>query len=503
MNTFEIDYNSIKLRQEFLSIYYLYFYIVQYNRYDFDIGHFIIALLSYMVENGRLDFYSMTSNDIKTFTNKYFYDLNIKSSLSTDDLNNILNRLEGVNADGTSIVYKYGNNTEKISYIVFDIEDNGYKITDTGLQFLISSKEIPQESKLTISLYLFRLQIKKHKYQSALDTIININMETKRQLSIKDKILDVAKYDANLGNQMYNEYWKDFALLRKEEQQHYQQAKDFLKEYQHLSKDNITPKDNELLRKIDNELNISTTLQNRYILEISSMGKELADLSLSSINNVFENKFNFNEHIESAYKSSNPLNSLISIVTPLLLPKRIKFFDVSSAFAKQFIKSKKDVLLEDTIKTKKTTPIIDISKLYDERKSKNYKRYFTVMVNMLEVSPINDIREYINQFNDEEIQSIDFLSYLIDLSSFSELNASIEDNKQTIYLKNKSNNMVCNTFENMLSNFWVEILDKPYEAEIYITTNIKDIIYLDTLKRRSIGNIKVTLNILEDKKYEY
>lgn len=497
LNTFEIDYNSINLRQEFLSIYYLYFYMIQYNRYNFDIGNYIIALLSYMVENGRLDFYYMTSNDIKTFTNKYFFDLNINNTLSTDDLNNILNKLEGINSDGTSIMYKCGNKSQKISYITFDIENDGYKITDTGLQFLISSKEIPQESKLTISLYLFRLQIKKHKYQSALDTIVNINMETKRQLSLKDKILDIAKYDAQLGNKMYNEYWKDFASLRTEEQQHYQQAKEFLKEYQNISHDDITSNDKELLRKIDNELNLSTTLQNRYILEISSMGKEMTELNLNSMNNIFENKFNFQEHIDNAYKSNNPLNSLMAIITPLLLPKRLKFFDVSIAFANQQVKIKNDInAVEPIVDIKKTSPIIDISKKYQDRKLKDYKKYFSVMIGMLENSPILDIREFIKQFNIEDIQSINFLSYLIDLSSFSELNKSIKDNRQTIHLRYKSNSITCNTFEDTLASFWFDFLEKSKEADIYISTNVKDIIYLDNLKRRSIGNMEIHLNVL-------
>ncbi|MGN1412005.1 MAG: hypothetical protein ACI4WH_05825 [Oscillospiraceae bacterium] len=498
MNDFDIDYNSINSRQEFLSIYYLYFYMIQYNRYSFDIGNFIIALLSYMVENGRLDFYSMTTNDIKNFTNKYFFNLNMQNVLSNDDLNNILNKLEGINSDGTPIMYKYSNKSEKVAYILFDIENNGYKITDTGLQFLISSKEVPQESKLTVSLYLFRLQIKKHKYQSALDTIVNINMETKRQLSIKNKILHIAKYDAQLGNKMYNDYWKDFVSLRLEEEQHYQQAKEFLKEYQNLSQEDITSSDKGLLRKIDAELNLSTTLQNQYILEISSMGKEMTELSLNSINNVFENKFNFKEHFEDAYKSKNPINSLMTIITPLLLPKKIKLFDVSMAFAQQQVKTKNDIQTIGTVANiKEPISIIDVSKQYENRKLKNYQKYFTIMISMLEKSSIDDIREYIKQFNSEDIQSIDFLSYLMDLSSFSELNTSLENNRQIIHLKDKSNGITCSTFEDVLSTFWFRNLKQSKSADIYVCTNVKDVIFLDKSKHRSIGNIRLELHFLE------
>jgi hypothetical protein len=296
------------------------------------------------VENGRLDFYAMKTSDIKLFNDRYFLDHNVKNPLTMDDINTILNRLEGVNPDGSSIVYQFGERSEKVSYLAFDIENDGYKITDMGLQFLISSKEVPQESKVTVSLYLFRLQIEKHKYQSALDTIKGINMETKRQLALKDKVLDVARYDASLGNKMYDDYWKDFVSLRGEEREHYQQAKDFLKEYKDVSlNENITPKDRELLRQIDVELNISTTLQNQYILEITSMGKQLAEMSIDSISNVFENSFDFQQHFETAYTSSS-METLAKVLTPFMLPKKVKFFDTSVPFAPQVVKSEVEVV---------------------------------------------------------------------------------------------------------------------------------------------------------------
>jgi len=499
LNNIDIDYSSTISRQEFLSIYYLYFYICQRNKFDFDLGNFVISLLSYIVENGKLDFYAMKSKDIKIFADKYFFDINMKNPFVNDDLNNLLNRLEGVNPDGTLITYSFSNKSEKVAYITFDIENDGYKITDMVLQFLISSKEVPQESKLTVSLYLFRLQIKKHKYQSALDTIKNINMETKRQLSLKNKVLDISCYDATLGNKMYNDYWKDFASLRNEERQHYQQAKDFLKEYRDVvQNDNITTKDKELLRKIDMELNVSTTLQNKYILEISSMGKQLAEMSLNSINNIFESNFDFNKHFESAYTSNSMSNTLITLLTPLLFPKKIKYFDVSVPFLQQPVKSKENI---DTVSSKDNLSFVDFSEVYENRKANNYLVFFSILVDMLQANPIDDIRNFIQEVKrlkgEGAINSIDFLGFLTDLSSFSDINSSINTNVQTMHLVERSNFIVCGTFEDMLSKFWFNRLSKIYPANILISTNIHDIVYLDDVGKRSIGNINLKLEILK------
>jgi len=502
LNTIDIDYASINSRQEFLSIYYLYFYICQRNRFNFDLGNFVIALLTYIVENGKLDFYAMKSKDIKLFADRYFFDLKVKNPLTNDDLNTLLNRLEGVNPDGSAIMYSFTNGSEKVSYIVFDIENDGYKITDMGLQFLISSREVPQESKLTVSLYLFRLQIKKHKYQSALDTIKNINLETKRQLSLKDKVLDVARYDALLGNKMYNEYWKDFVSLRSEENQHYQQAKDFLKEYQDISQnEDITPNDRELLRKIEMELNASTTLQNRYILEISSMGKELAEMNLNSISNVFDHHFDFNEHFKTAYTSNDMPSALITLLTPLLLPKKVRYFDVSIPFSQQPIKSKEDVHASTSPSVGKSIDFVDYSKVYENRKVNNYLIFFEILVDMLKESPIYDVRQYIDRVKalkgDTAIQSIDFLGFLTDLSSFSDVNSSTSTNVQTIHLIDSPKKIVCSAFDDTLSEFWFKNLCSSSPVDILISTNVHDVIYLDDAKKRSIGNMGLELKILK------
>ncbi len=492
--TINIDYSSANSRQDFLSIYYLYFYVCQRNRFNFDLGNYIITLLSYIVENGSIDFHAIQSTDIKKFTDSYFKGLNMHNPLSNEDLNSILNRLEGVNPDGTPIVYSFANRDKKLSYISYDIEGNGYKVTDMGLQFLISSNEVPQDTKLTVSLYLFRLQIEKHKYKSALDTIKNINMETKRQIALKDKVLDIAHYDPVLGNSMYHEYWKDFISLRSEEQQHYQQAKDFLKKYQDLT-ENLTISDKEVLRKIDVELNVSTTLQNRYILEVSSMGKELSKLSLSNISTIFENKFNFKRHFDEAYYTDNPFDTLLKLLTPIMLPKKIHYFDISVPFMKQPVKSKD--MEKSNVKIDAVTQYIDYSKLYEDRKINNYYTFFVILIDTLSTHSIDDIREYINIVRDIKgdtaIASIDFLSFLTDLSMFSEVNTSTQSNVQTIRLNVTSNDVYSNTFERTLSDFWCNRLHKEYSAKIYVSTNVKDIVTLDDDGGRSIGNISLTL----------
>ena len=193
---YKIDYSDASSRQEIVSIYSLYFYIVESSVYNFDVGHLIISLLTYMVEEGRLNSYAMKVYEIKTFVNEYLKGVGYLQEYNLDEIaENLISKLQGARSNGEPITFKYYDHelmnlrSIKIAYIDYSLKDEGFKITDKGLEFLISSKEIPQEAKLTVALYLFKLQLEKKKYKAALNTIKNINLETLRQLDIKNEIL--------------------------------------------------------------------------------------------------------------------------------------------------------------------------------------------------------------------------------------------------------------------------------------------------------------------------
>ena len=83
---YKIDYSDASSRQEIVSIYSLYFYIVESSVYNFDVGHLIISLLTYMVEEGRLNSYAMKVYEIKTFVNEYLKGVGYLQEYNLDEI---------------------------------------------------------------------------------------------------------------------------------------------------------------------------------------------------------------------------------------------------------------------------------------------------------------------------------------------------------------------------------------------------------------------------------
>ena len=309
---YNIDYSDASNRQEIIGIYSLYYYIVSGASYAFDIGNLVISLLIYMVEEGRLNAYAMKVYEIKTFINEYLTGIEYVDEYNLDEIaENLISKLQGAKPNGDPIKFEYYDHeirsvkSVKVAYVDYSLKDEGFKITDKGLEFLISSKEIPQEAKLTVALYLFKLQLEKKKYKAALNTIKSINLETLRQLDIKTEILSMNRFGREEASRLYKKYWGDFFDLRSEETSHYEDAKERLqlyKESEYLEKNNITltPEDIEVLRAIEIELSKSSNLQALYTNEISKMPVEMLEIDKSSMINIFLSLFNLQEHFDES-----------------------------------------------------------------------------------------------------------------------------------------------------------------------------------------------------------
>ena len=514
---YKIDYSDASSRQEIVSIYSLYFYIVESSVYNFDVGHLIISLLTYMVEEGRLNSYAMKVYEIKTFINEYLKGVGYLQEYNLDEIaENLISKLQGARSNGEPITFKYYDHelmnlrSIKIAYIDYSLKDEGFKITDKGLEFLISSKEIPQEAKLTVALYLFKLQLEKKKYKAALNTIKNINLETLRQLDIKNEILSMNRYGREEASKLYKKYWGDFFDLRSEETSHYEDAKERLqlyKESEYLEKNNIklTPEELEVLNAIEIELSKSSNLQAVYTKEISKMPIEMLEMDKSLMVSIFLSLFNLRDHFSELTKLDTPISAFINSIQPLLLPKRNKRFGISVALAGQKVYRQMENIKPEEINIE-TQKHEDLEQIYENRMKSNYFKFFELLILYLtKVNPlITDINDFINYVEQEKgsstLESIDFLSFLLSLSYLPDThteNLYGEENTQVIQLSEKhlalGKPVEIFQVQELLTHFWFEKLKMEYNAEIQITTEPKNKVLLRGKDSRSIGNIKISI----------
>ena len=513
---YTIDYADASNRQEIISNYSLYFHIANQYDYDFDIGHLIISLLIYMVEEGRLNAYSLKSSEIREFVCVYLGETEYHKEYNLDDITSkLIDNLQGTKPNGDAIKFKIFNSKSsiKIAYINYDVRNEGFKITDKGLEFLISSKEIPQEAKLSVSLYLFKLQIEKQKYRGALNTIKNINLETLRQLDIKNEILSMNRHNQTQASRLYEKYWGDYFALREEEENHYKDATERFKLYktpEYIEKISLTPEEIEILNLIDLELAHSSKLQSIYTKEIATMPEKIHDIDISLMQNMFLNLFNFKEHFDRLEAENSPIEAFMYSLSSLFMPKQNKRFSLATSFARHKILKPKNVIEEENISL---APQLyeDLEQKVSDRMLNNYRKLFSTLMKYLETinAEITDISDFIQyvyaEHGDTANNSIDLLSFLLSLNYLTDRENKPNygsENTQTINLDaNKIIDMkkieISNT-QDILTYFWFENMKRDKNINILVSTEPNKIVYVDTIGKRSIGNIKIKLEVLNE-----
>lgn len=512
---YKIDYIDASSRQEIVSIYFLYFYIVDSCSYNFDVGHLVISLLTYMVEEGRLNAYAMKVYEIKIFVNEYLKGIEYEDEYNLDEIvENLISKLQGAKTSGEPITYKYFDSelstikSMKIAYIDYDLKNEGFKITDKGLEFLISSKEIPQEAKLTVSLYLFKLQLEKKKYKAALNTIKNINLETLRQLDIKNEILSMNRYGHAEASKLYKKYWGDYFDIRSEETSHYEDAKERLqlyKETEYLEKNriNLTPEDLKVLKAIDFELAKSSNLQAVYTNEISRMPSEILEIDKSVMENVFLSLFDIREHFDNLTKPDTPISAFLNSVHPLFLPRRNKSFGLSLAFAGQRVYKQTENSEQEAINIK-THEYVDVGNIYEDRMKNNYFKLFELLIKHLtEISDIVNIRDFISYIEvekgEEALESIDLLSFLLSLSYIPEGYVEDPENENAQIIHMNENNIILDRkievfqIQELFTHFWFIGMKKEYNADLHVVTHPRNKVYIKEQNDRSIYNLSIKL----------
>lgn len=514
---YNIDYSDASNRQEIIGIYSLYYYIVSGGSYAFDIGNLVISLLTYMVEEGRLNSYAMKVYEIKIFINEYLSGIDNVDEYNLDEIvESLISKLQGAKSNGDPIKFEYYDHetqsvkSVKIAYVDYSLKDDGFKITDKGLEFLISSKEIPQEAKLTVALYLFKLQLEKKKYKGALNTIKRFNLETLRQLDIKNEILSMNRFGRDEASRLYKKYWGDFFDLRSEETSHYEDAKARLqlyKESEYLEKNNImlTPEDIGVLRDIEVELSKSSNLQAVYTNEISKMPVEMLEIDKSSMLNIFLSLFNLKEHFDELTKLDTPIEKFINSVQPLLLPKRNKRFGVTAALSGQKVTRQTENITAEEINIKPQKNE-DFEKIYDDRMKNNYLKLFEILIEyLLDInSNLENISDFICYVEQKKgyiaVGSIDFLSFLLSLSYSPDAQRENQygyDNVQVIQLNEryliKDRPIEVFQVQELLTFFWFKKMNMEYNAEIHIATEPKQKVQISGDEDRIIGNLKIRL----------
>ena len=93
-----------------------------------------------------------------------------------------------------------------------------YFITSDAITFYLDTKEIKDESNITVAQVLLSKMISTRNFKGGTEVIVRINNEVSRLISRKNEILNILSYDVFAGIKMYEDFMENTVKWFEEEQ---------------------------------------------------------------------------------------------------------------------------------------------------------------------------------------------------------------------------------------------------------------------------------------------
>lgn len=418
--TSEIDsrIKNIKIYHPFYSIY-----AEGYKDSNFDMPSLILAVLSYLVYEGKLNAKGISFNEIKEFIRLflmkgYAYDIDDKQSI--DLTREVINKLDA------NYSYKYQScNTKReetlnVSLIKEDIKTLEFFITTDGLDFFLKTKEYSEEAQITISLLLFKKQLEAGSFGYALDLVRRLNIEVQKRIEEKSTILNIVVNGGSNGIDEYKKYFDRIAGQFSQEETVFKDTLKFLDDFykNEIEQNKMGKKDKEglkILSNIEEELLKAQSLHTRLIDEVLDMSNDYDRILDIKMKSAFSEKFNFERVFEQGCVEYNDIRVLGLILQPFLNRNIKKRFSIQKIFQPQKVKKAEERKTEK-YESPEVSSIETIDMLTQKRVENNYFAYTAMLLNLLSSKPcvyLEDFVSYIKEtYSDDVVFNVDFVPFL-------------------------------------------------------------------------------------------
>lgn len=450
---------NINRRLDYLKKFYPFFKIYtssSIQKLEYDAPLLAIDILTLLIEKGRLLGRAVSIEEIEAHIKKTLAEIYPGIAFDNREVTKSILGILETDSQGMLYQYQYFDSIhrrivdEYIQLIEFDLNESAYRITDTGLDFMISTKELPEESKISITLILFKKQIENGSFRNALTTIQELNLAVQFKRRKKEELLeklmtggpdivgDFEKYSYEVLSQLKqeNELFTQVHILLKnisENQEKIVSTPEFLKKEEEFI----------VIKQIADAVEHGYNIHNELLKEFTDLPGDYQRINHIRLNSLFERRYQFQEALENHIRSNIPNEIHIVTILPLLNAGVPKKFNLLKIFEPQVITGQK-IDIADTRLNEEWTDQKGIEELVKERQAENFKIYSTILLvalarkNQIDLSSfIEEVRHHLGK---EGIENIDFIPFLLELNS----NAEVQYTRD-----NPKRDMKLNPFENL------------------------------------------------------
>lgn len=466
----EVIQDELPIRLSNLTKYAPFFQIANIKKYKgkYDVGVISLGIMSYMLLEGKLLDKGLEFEKIQTYiehaTLNYYGDALSKVD-SEDMTRDILNYMQNKGGPFSHNYYDVIRKTEvdkKVRYIERKYDriqnKNLYSLTSEGVDFFLQLKEFGEESRVTITLLLLRKLVSSGNFESAINTISNLNIEIRKEIRRKNEILEELTYNVYDG---YEKYTYNAREKLEEEQGLFRDTIHTLTtietEYlEKIEKNQITEKELKLKSYVTDmkiELSKSVEIHSRLLAAVIELREKSDEILTFKRKNILKETLNFNLLLDKSIQNDSviPMEIFSKVLFRPKLKKSFNIKKIDDIFLWKLPKSEvgEDEVTEDD----ETVKLETIDNQVSNRIVHNFNLYLKLLLNLLVIKRDFDLNYFFDEvyrkYGMDGITNTDLVTLVLTVSK---IKGNSNGYKEYDYKKIDLNNFKEDDFETLMIN---------------------------------------------------
>ena len=413
-----------------------------------DMGYMALAVLRFFINENSFNDRPVTYSAYREFCLKTlkrdFDPENDWDDYSKDELDELVRYIfDKLRNNGRAFEYTFYDPAERkskiarVRYIDSTVKEDEvvYSITEDGIEFYLSTKEVRDESRINMDQLLLEKLIRSENFRGSIDVIQRINIEVRALEKKREEVMSLLISDVHAGTAAMDEYMDTVSVWFAEERKSFARNRELVdKAVARLTYGD----DSKALRDITR----LQTLLKQTIESHSALIAATAELSRFSDEMVrrsrtrsLKNSFDF-EAALSRIIATDRVEKLGDMIMPFLQPKKEKSLAISTIDNIILQKTGESLKGEKREELKADLGFKYDDELLNESVGRNYSKLFKELIGRLKrwetltLEELNAILEV--KFGKEIYKNRDYYSFLVHLAGKSLYSVSdIRDNAET------------------------------------------------------------------------
>lgn len=422
-----------------------------------DMGYIVMAVLRFFIEQNNFNDQDVTYSEYEEFTARCLKrDFNIEYKNIEDEKELIAYIFDKIRNDGRPFSYEYYDPYEKekkisrIRLIESHVTENSlfYSITSDGIEFYLDTKEIKDESTISVQQLLLQKMIKAQNFKGGTEVIKRINNEVRKLMLRKNEVLNILGNDIYEGLEAYEDFVETGIKWFDDEQRLFAQNTELIEMALKRAEGGVYEQGSfmaqtvEDIHNLENELKRATNRHASLLSACTDLQIKVDDMVRRAKVNRLKNTMDFKSILNKIIRQDRP-ELLYEMVRPLMGIKTKKTFDtkkIDDILTYRYEKEEQGELIQEQTESE----IKFDDEIEDERIENNYALIMSALlycISKKERISLVEFNEYLKKsFGEKIFKNGDYYSFIIHLCQKKEYNLAELNREPDTFLEGIINN---------------------------------------------------------------